>query len=58
MFPEINVRVKGDSLTGLVLYGMSGGGTEGIVLLVDTIPLLNAWPAGREILCEIKPLLA
>ena len=45
MFPEINARVKGQSPTGLVVHGMSGGGTEGIALCVDTIPLLNASPA-------------
>lgn len=47
---------KGESLTGLVLHGMSGGGTEGMALVVDTKPVLDAWPVGREILCEINPL--
>ena len=58
MFPETNVRVKGESLTGLVLHGMSGRGTEGMALVVDTKRVLDAWPVGREILCEINPLLA
>ena len=58
MFPETNVSVKGESLTGLVLHGMSGGRTEGIALVVDMKPVLDAGPVGREILCEINPLLA
>ena len=37
---------KRESLAGLVLHRMSGGGTEGIALFVDTKPLFDAWPVG------------
>ena len=49
MFPETNISINGESMTGLVLHRVSGGGTEGIALVADTKPVLDAWPVAREI---------